>query len=67
MIFRRPLARLNHEISSLEDLIPKLQREKEKLMEDLSLVHIYFREAGIVQYSRDQYYSLIDVIGKNEM
>ncbi|TRY68216.1 hypothetical protein TCAL_16470 [Tigriopus californicus] len=34
----------------------------EKMLEDITLVHIYFKELGIVKYSRDQLYSVMDVI-----
>ena len=29
-----------------------------------SLTHIYFKELGIVHYSRDELYGIMDVIGK---
>ena len=30
----------------------------------MSLVHIYFKELGIIKYSREELYSIMDVIGK---
>ncbi len=33
-------------------------------MEDLALIHVYFKQLGIVNYIRDELYSAIDFIGK---
>ncbi len=35
------------------------------MLETGSLVHIYFKELGIMKYSRDELYTLIDVICKH--
>ena len=35
------------------------------ILESASVVHFYFKERGIVQYSREQLYSIMDVIGKH--
>ena len=50
-------------MAGLTALIDVNEREKAAMESDMSLVHIYFKELGIVQYSRDQLYSIMDVIG----
>ena len=37
--------------------------KKEQLRTNLSLVHIYFKELGVVKYERDERYGIMDVIG----
>ena len=47
-------------LNNLTRLEEKLQDIKEKT----SLVHIYFRQLGIVKYSRDRLFGFMDVIGE---
>lgn len=35
------------------------------LKTNASLVHIYFKELGVVKYSRDELYGIMDVIGRD--
>ena len=46
----------------------KLEKKYKRVKSDLlfysSIVHFYFKERGIVQYSREQLYTPMDVIGK---
>lgn len=32
---------------------------------DMSMVHFYFKELGVVKYSRDELFGILDVIGKD--
>ncbi len=34
------------------------------IIEDTALIHVYFKQLGIVNYTRDELYSAIDFIGK---
>ena len=48
--------------------LPLLLRQQiaavyEGLKTNISLVHIYFKELGIVKYRRDELYNIMDVIG----
>lgn len=47
---------------------PQQKKRLYQRIEDIettgSIVHVYFKELGIVKYSRDQVYSAMDVIGK---
>ena len=38
---------------------------QEDILDRASVVHFYFKETGIVQYSREQLYSIMDVIGNS--
>ena len=42
----------------------KLQKLYDNIITSSSLVHIYFKELGVVKYSKDQLYGALDVIGK---
>ena len=45
---------------------PRLINYRERIDElhyNASVVHIYFKELGVVKYSRDELFGLIDVIG----
>ena len=45
---------------------PRLMNYREQIDEvhyNASVVHIYFKELGVVKYSRDELFGLIDVIG----
>ena len=44
-----------------------LNKQKEQLRSNLSLVHIYFKELGVVKYERDERYSVMDVIDENDL
>ena len=56
-LLRSTISGKNH---SLQSNILRLDSMKK----DMSLVHIYFKELGIVKYSRDELFSIIDVIGR---
>ena len=43
----------------------RLEKLRDDILNSASVVHFYFKERGIVQYSREQLYSIMDVIGKN--
>ena len=48
---------------------PRLINYRERIDElhyNASVVHIYFKELGVVKYSRDELFGLIDVIGEEE-
>ena len=38
---------------------------RDDILDSASVVHFYFKERGIVQYSREQLYSMMDVIGNS--
>ena len=42
----------------------KLQKLFDNIIDTSSIVHIYFKELGVVKYSKDQLYGALDVIGK---
>ena len=49
-----------------EGIVPtKLMKLRDDILDSASVVHFYFKERGIVQYSREQLYSIMDVIGKS--
>ena len=43
----------------------KLHAIKQSVIDTSSIVHFYFKERGIVQYSREQLYTIMDVIGNS--
>ena len=42
----------------------KTKEEVKHLTEDLSIINVYFKDLGIVKYSKDENYGLMDVIGE---
>ena len=42
----------------------KLEKLHKNIVDTSSIVHIYFKELGIVKYSKDQLYGALDVIGE---
>ena len=49
---------------------PRLINYREQIDElhyNASVVHIYFKELGVVKYSRDELFGLIDVIGASRV
>ena len=38
----------------------------ESFIRDMSMVHFYFKELGVVKYTRDELYGIMDVIGNEE-
>ena len=44
----------------------RLQQAFDNILTQSSMVHIYFKELGIVKYSRDELYGTMDVIGNAE-
>ena len=43
--------------------VQKLKKIRDDVIDSASIVHFYFKERGIVQYSREQLYTIMDVIG----
>ena len=43
----------------------KLKKIRDEVIQYSSIVHFSFKERGIVQYSREQLYTIMDVIGKS--
>ena len=43
----------------------RLKKLRDDILNSASVVHFYFKERGIVQYSREQLYSIMDVIGNS--
>ena len=43
----------------------RLEDLQADILDRASVVHFYFKETGIVQYSREQLYSIMDVIGNS--
>ena len=37
----------------------------EKLMEGMSIIHVYFKELEVVLYTKQENFGIIDLIGKN--
>ena len=62
---RYTLAKLENDIAVQERILDTLHTDKAQMMNDMSLVHIYFKESEVIQYSRDQLYSMVDFIGKS--
>ena len=48
----------------LQDRNETLQYELKNFNRNYALVHVYFKELGIVKFSRNELYGPIDVIGK---
>ena len=47
--------------------INNLKKIKDKTREKAVLMHIHFKELGLTKYSRDEIYSMVDVIGEQVM
>jgi hypothetical protein len=60
-----PLYELTKIINDATDVaeIKKADKKLVALTDDLCLVHVYFKELGIVKYQRDELYGIMDVIG----
>ena len=43
----------------------KHDKLREEVLEKGTLMHIYFKELGVVKYQRDELYGAMDVIGKS--
>ncbi len=41
----------------------ELYKMESEVLENVALFHVYFKELGMVQYLRDELYSVIDFIG----
>ncbi len=65
---------LNSEIEQLEfdsaqlyqtivDLDNERARLREQYLQDIALLHVYFKQIGIMEYARDEIYSNIDFVG----
>ena len=46
-----------------EQLQTNIKRATDKIKEDFSIVYIYFKELGIIKYSKDELFGIMDVIG----
>ena len=44
-------------------MLEEYEKDIAELQMNSSLVHIYFKELGVVKYSRDELFGLIDVVG----
>ena len=42
----------------------RMNETYDSYIQDMSMVHFYFKELGVVKYSRDELYGAMDVIGK---
>jgi hypothetical protein len=51
------------EAENKSDELNELHKQWEAKTKDWTLVHIYFKELGIVKYVRDELYGIMDVIG----
>ena len=49
-----------------EQVQANIKEAIDKIKEDFSIVHIYFKELGIIKYSKDEIYGIMDVIGTFE-
>ena len=43
----------------------KTEKWKEEVLEKGTMMHIYFKELGVVKYQRDELYGAMDVIGES--
>ncbi len=43
----------------------KLQQSYKSYKMDTTLVHIFFKDLGVVKYSREELYGIMDVIGRS--
>ena len=57
-------ARLEREISHHQKSLAEILDQLSAVRNEMSLVHIYFKELGIVKFSREELFSVIDAIGK---
>ena len=44
--------------------VAALKKKRQQIIDKSSVVHFYFKEPGIVKYSREELYGTMDVIGK---
>ncbi len=42
----------------------RLEKKLEAIQKNTSLVHFYFKELGVVNYSRDELYGTMDLVGR---
>ena len=58
-----------HYVDKIDTTNGETKQKWQKMYNDIlntsSLVHIYFKELGIVKYQKDQLYGPLDVIGKD--
>ena len=55
---------LKKNATAKQKLVNAVLELETSMKNSMSLVHIYFKELGIVKYSREELYSIMDVIGK---
>ena len=57
---------INHtQVRRLISLNEKTYEWKKDVLDKGTLMHIYFKELGVVKYQRDELYGAMDVIGKS--
>ena len=55
-----------YEIQMNKDMTTKEKMEKYDMLGiGASLVHIYFKDLGIIRYTREESYSIVDLIGEH--
>ena len=50
-------------IMRIQQSIDNIRAKREYLYNSSSVVHIFFKELGVVKYTRDEIYSVMDLIG----
>ena len=55
-------------VKQIQDDKKQTIEEKQKMFTDLglgaSLVHVYFKDLGVIRYQREESYGIIDLIGR---
>ena len=46
-----------------ESKATKLNETIDAVLKESSVIHFYFKQTGIVQYSRDELYGIMDLVG----
>ncbi len=49
-----------------DEVYADLEDQKNNAAEDMAIIHVYYKELGIIQYSRDELYSFTDFIGMRQ-
>ena len=55
---------VDNRVASTDEEAKAKIKEIENLSKNITFLHIYFKRLGITQYSRDENYSIWDLIGK---
>ena len=48
----------------LNDTLNSIQSLEKSATDDLVLLHVYFKDLGLIKFSREERYSFIDVLGE---